>query len=146
MSWFHFTKQERLKAEFAARRDTAETIRKSIRHKDFYALNPRLFEEAIHNATELPYTFEEYFQEAAPQHFRKAAELEVQLWTRLRDAHASKEFGDKEYDQLLARTGLIVAALIDLLLAEEEMTASPLIAHYLQVIDTIRRYAARGDA
>src|SRR5262245_41495482 len=87
MSWFHFTKQERLKAEFVARRDIADTVRKSIRRKDFYALNPRLFDDAIHGASEVPYTFEEFFQEAAPQHFRKAAELEAQLWTKLRDAH-----------------------------------------------------------
>jgi hypothetical protein len=146
MSWFHFTKQERLKAEYAARRDIAEQVRKSIRRKDFYALNPRLFDDTIHGASEVPYTFEEFFQEAAPQHFRKAAELEAQLWTKLRDAHASKQFGEKEYERLLTRTGLIVTALIDLLLAEEEMTSSPLVAHYLQAIETIRRYAARGDA
>jgi hypothetical protein len=146
MSWFHFTKQERLKAEIAARRDTAEHVRKSIRRKDFYALSPRLFEEVIHDATELPYTFEEYFQEAAPQQLRKAADLEVQLWTHLRDAHNSKQFGDREYEHLLTRTGLIVTALIDLLHAEEEMTSSPLVAHYLQVIDAVRKYAARGDA
>lgn len=146
MSWFHFTKQERLKAEIAARRETAEVIRKHVRRRDFYAMNARPLEEALHEANELPYTFEEYFQEAAPQHFRGAADLEAQLWKRLQEEHSSKQFGEQEYDQLLTRVGIIVTALIDLLLAEEEMTASPLVAHYLQVIENVRRYAARGQA
>ena len=40
----------------------------------------------------------------------------------------------------------VTSALIDLLTAEEEMTGSPVVAHYLQLIDSLRTYAKRGDA
>ena len=41
--------------------------------------------------------------------------------------------------------GFVITALVDLLTAEEEMTASPLVAHYLQVIEELRSYARRGE-
>ncbi len=144
MAWFHFTKQERLKATIARRRDQAEVVRKHLRRREFYALNPRLLDDAQAEATELAYTFEEYFHEAAPLHFRKASELEVQLWTRLRDGRNTKDYSEDAYEQLQLRMTFIVTALIDLLTAEEEMTASPLVAHYLQLIENLRAYAKRG--
>jgi hypothetical protein len=146
MSWFHFTKQERLKAQIAARRDQAELVRKHLRRREFYALNPRVLTEALADASELPYTFEEYFAEAAPQQFRKAADLEVQLWITLREARDTKDYSDDAYEALQVRMSIIVTALIDLLTMEEEMTSSPLVAHYLQLIDSLRSYAKRGQA
>lgn len=146
MSWFHFTKQERLKAQIATRREQAEIVRKHLRRREFYALNPRLLTEALADATELPYTFEEYFAEAAPQQFRKAADLEVQLWTTLREGRDTKDFSDDAYEALQVRMSVVVTALIDLLTMEEEMTSSPLVAHYLQLIDNLRSYAKRGQA
>jgi hypothetical protein len=146
MAWFHFTKQERLKASIAQRREQAEVVRKHLRRREFYALNPRLLDEALSDATELPYTFEEYFHEAAPVQFRKAAELETQLWSKLRDGRNTKDFSEPAYEQLQLRMTFLITALIDLLTAEEEMTASPLVAHYLQVIDNLRSYAKRGEA
>src|SRR5919106_817789 len=129
MSWFHLTKQERLRAQIAARREQAEVVRKHLRRREFYALNPRLLTEALADATELPYTFEEYFAEATPLQFRKATDLEVQLWTWLREARDSKDFSDDAYEALQVRMSFVVTALVDLLTAEEEMTSSPLVAH-----------------
>lgn len=146
MSWFHFTKQERLKAQVATRREQAEVVRKHLQRREFYALNPRLLTEALADASELPYTFEEYFAEAAPLQFRKAADFEVQLWNTLREGRDSKDFSDDAYEQLQVRMSIVVTALIDLLTMEEEMTSSPLVAHYLQLIDSLRSYAKRGDA
>jgi hypothetical protein len=145
MSWFHYTKQERLKVMIAARREQAEVVRKHLRHREFYALNPRLLTEALAEATELPYIFEEYFAEAAPLQFRKATELEVQLWASLRDGRDTKDFNDDAYEALQIRMSFVVTALIDLLTAEEEMTNSPVVAHYLQLIDSLRSYAKRGQ-
>jgi hypothetical protein len=146
MAWFHFTKQERLKASIAARREQGELVRKYLRRREFYALNPRLLTEALADASELPYTFEEYFAEAAPLQFRKAADLEVQLWTALRDGRDTKDYSDDAYEQLQVRMSIIATALLDLLTMEEEMTSSPLVAHYLQLIDSLRSYAKRGSA
>jgi len=145
MSWFHLTKQERLKAAIATRREQAEVVRRHLRRREFYALNPRLLHEALSDATELPETFEEYFHEAAPQQFRKATDLEVHLWSTLRDGRNTKDYSDAAYEQLQLRMTFVVTALIDLLTAEEEMTSSPLVAHYLQVIDNLRSYARRGE-
>jgi len=145
MTWFHFTKQERLKQSIAVRREQAEVVRKHLRRREFYALNPRLLDEAQADATELPYTFEEYFHEAAPLHFRKATELEVQLWKKLRDGRETKDYSDDAYEQLQICMSFIITGLIDLLTAEEEMTGSPLVAHYLQLIESLRAYAKRGD-
>lgn len=146
MTWFHFTKQERLRAQIAARREQAEIVRKHIRHREFYTLNPRLLTEALADATELPYTFEEYFAEAAPLQFRKATDLEVQLWTTLREGRDTKDYSDDAYEALQLRMSFVVTALVDLLTMEEEMTSSPLVAHYLQLIDSLRSYAKRGAA
>jgi len=143
--WFHLTKQERLKANIAARREQAEVVRRHLRRREFYALNPRLLDEALSDATELPETFEEYFHEAAPQQFRKATDLEVRLWSNLRDGRNTKDYSEAAYEQLQLRMTFVVTALIDLLTAEEEMTSSPLVAHYLQVIDSLRSYARRGE-
>jgi hypothetical protein len=143
--WFHFTKQERLKASIALRREQAEVVRRHLRRREFYALNPRLLDEALSDATELSETFEEYFHEAAPLHFRKATDLEVHLWSTLRDGRNTKDYSDDAYEQLQLRMTFVVTALIDLLTAEEEMTSSPLVAHYLQVIDNLRSYARRGE-
>ena len=146
MTWFHLTKQERLKASIAARRDQAEVVRRHLRHREFYALNPRVLDEALAEATELPETFEEYFHEAAPQQFRRATDLEVHLWSTLRDGRNTKDYADPAYEQLQLRMTFVTTALIDLLTAEEEMTGSPVVAHYLQLIDSLRTYAKRGDA
>jgi hypothetical protein len=143
--WFHLTKQERLKASIAARREQAEIVRRHLRRREFYALNPRLLDEALSDATELPETFEEYFHEAAPQQFRRATDLEVHLWSSLRDGRNTKDYSDAAYEQLQLRMTFVVTTLIDLLTAEEEMTSSPLVAHYLQVIDNLRSYARRGE-
>lgn len=145
MAWFHFTKQERLAASIAARRETAEVVRQHLRRREFYALNPRTIDEALADASLLPETFEEYFAEAAPQHFRKATDLEVHLWSTLRDGRNTKNFDDDSYEQLQTKMTFVITALIDLLTMEEEMTTSPLVAHYLQLIEHLRSYAKRGE-
>lgn len=146
MAWFHLTKQERLQASIAARRETAELIRQHLRKREFYAFNPRTLDEALSDASLLPETFEEYFAEAAPQQFRKATDLEVHLWSTLRDGRNTKNYDDESYDQLQIKMTFVVTALIDLLTMEEEMTASPLVAHYLQLIEHLRSYAKRGES
>jgi len=145
MAWLHFTKQDRLQASMAARREQAEVVRQHLRRREFYAITPRLLDEALADATLLPETFEEYFAEATPQQFRKATELEVHLWSTLRDARNTNAYEDAAYEQLQRRMTFVVTALIDLLTMEEEMTASPLVAHYLQLIDNLRSYAKRGE-
>lgn len=145
MTWFHLTKQERLKATIATRQQQAEVVRRYLRRSEFYALNPHLLDEALADATELTETFEEYFNEAAPQQFRKATDLEVHLWQLLRDGRKTKDYTEPAYEKSQIRMSFVVTALIDLLTAEEEMTCSPLVAHYLNVIDSLRAYAKRGE-
>jgi hypothetical protein len=145
MSWFHKSKQERLVAAIRLRREQAEIVRKHIRRREFYVLSPRVLDDAINEAKELPDVFEEEFQEAAPQHLRRAAELETQFWTALREARDTNDYTDDAYEKLNVRLSFIVAALIDLLTAEEEMITSPLVAHFLQLLDKLRAYARRGE-
>jgi hypothetical protein len=145
MSWFHKNKQERLVAAIRLRREQAEIVRKHIRRREFYVLSPRVLDDAISEAKELPDVFEEEFQEAAPQHLRRAAELEAQFWTALREARDTNDYAEDAYEKLNIRMSFIVAALIDLLTAEEEMITSPLVAHFLQLIDKLRAYARRGE-
>lgn len=145
MSWFHLTKQDRLKATIAARREQAEVVSRHLRRSEFYALNPRLLDEALTDAMELPSTFEEYFNEAAPQQFVKATDLEVHLWSVLRDGRKTNDYAEAAYEELQHRMCFVVTALIDLLTAEEEMTSSPLVAHYLLLIDSFRATAKRGE-
>jgi hypothetical protein len=145
MSWFHLTKLERLKATIAARREKAEVVRRYLRRSEFYAINPRHLDEALADATELIETFTEYFNEAAPQQFRKATDLELHLWQLLREGRKTENYDEMAYEKLQIRMSFVVTALIDLLTAEEEMTSSPLVAHYLNVIDSLRAYAKRGE-
>lgn len=145
MSWFHHNKTERLTAAIRARRDQAESVRKHLRRREFYVLNPRILEEAEQEAAELSEQFEEEFHEATPEQVRKASELEVQFWTALRGGRDTKDYSDDAYERLQVRMNFIATALIDLLSAEEEMMTSPLVAHYLQVIDALHANAKRGD-
>ena len=145
MSWFHKSKQERLTAAIRMRREQAEIVRKHVRRREFYALNPRILEDAINEAKELPTVFEEEFQEAAPEHLRRGTELESKFWTALREARDTENYSDDAYEKLNVRMSFIVAALIDLLTGEEEMMTSPLVAHFLQLIDSLRAYARRGE-
>src|SRR4051812_25823689 len=84
MSWFHFSKQERVQRNRQIRRETAEEARKEA------ADNPwmigRQIADSLKIAGDEERTFEEYFGEPLPPHVQSALRLEIVLWRRIQVA------------------------------------------------------------
>lgn len=123
----------------AARRELAEEVRKRIRRHDLHTVDPHLLDTAQDDAANFPYLFEEEFHENPSGNMLDASLLEIQLWTTLR---ASRNRGEQSAER--TKLLFVAAALIDLLLAEEEMLQSPLVTYYQNMIDAIEAYAKHG--
>ena len=143
MSWFHFTKQERLQRNRQIRREHAETAKKHA--GDNIYLIPHEIEPALKIALDEERTFEEYFGEQLPAHMKEALNAEIALWQRLTkaiDASRGRNIGEPEYQQLAAAIREFLIPLIDLLHAEEEMITSCLQMHYVRIVRELQRRAA----
>jgi hypothetical protein len=143
MSWFHFTKQERLQRNRQIRREHAETAKKHA--GDNIYLIPHEIEPALKIALDEERTFEEYFGEQLPAHMKEALNAEIALWQRLAkaiDASRGRNIGEPEYQQLAAAIREFLIPLIDLLHAEEEMITSCLQVHYTRIVCELQRRAS----
>ena len=81
MSWFHYTKHERLQRRRQLRMEAAERAIKET-STNWYMV-PGIIEPCIGDAVEEAHVFEEYFGEPMPAHLRHALQVEVELWQRL---------------------------------------------------------------
>src|ERR1700740_1356321 len=101
MTWFHFTKQERIKRNREVRREYAEQCRKEALDNVF--IIGRTVNQAFKMAGEEEQLFSDYFGEPMPQHLQMALHLEILLWRRiqaaLERANASK-MDDDAYKSL----------------------------------------------
>ena len=143
MSWFHLTKQERLRRNREVRREIAETARRHARENIF--LIPHDIKPALDAAMDEARTFEEYFREPMPKHLREALDLEVSFWQhlalRIDELQASK-VDDDAYENMQRHVRSFIVILIDLLHAEEEMVTSCLQQHYRDLLDQLQARAA----
>lgn len=144
MTWFHFTKQERIKRSRVTRREYAETCRKEAADNVFTI--GRTVNEAFKLAGDEERLFSDYFGEPMPQHLQMALHLEILLWRRiqaaLERANAAK-MDDSTYKALETNVRDVLLALINLLHAEEEMLCSCLVRHYVTIIQAVQADAAR---
>jgi hypothetical protein len=144
MSWFHFTKQERLKRHRQIRREHAETCRKEASENAF--LIQRTVDDALKLAIEEERTFIDYFGEPMPPQVESALRLEIVLWRRLQEgvqrAHGIR-MDEKAYDAFTESVRALLMTLINLLHAEEEMVTSCLVRHYVAIIKVIQAESAR---
>jgi hypothetical protein len=143
MSWFHFTKQERLKRNRELRREHAETAKKHT--GDNLYLIPHEIEAALKIALDEERTFEEYFGERLPAHMKEALSVEIALWQRLAkaiDATKGDNVSEPEYQKLAAAIREFLIPLIDLLHAEEEMLTSCLQTRYVRITRDLQLRAA----
>lgn len=145
MSWFHFTKQDRLRRNRELRHEYAETALKHTRDNVF--LIPQPATDALRVAADEERLFEDYFGEPMPAHLRRALQLEVALWQRLieaiQKAIKGQSLSDADYDQFRNTVREFLGPLLDLLLAEQEMINSCLVQHYTKLIDALADQAAR---
>jgi hypothetical protein len=143
MSWFHFTKQERLQQNRAARREVAEQAKRHAAENLF--LIPHDITRALTTAIDEERTFQEYFGERMPNHVRDALKLEIAFWQHLQSAIEdvqTEKITDAAYAKLADNIRSFVVVLIDLLHAEEEMLTSCLQQHYVELLRTIQNRAA----
>jgi hemerythrin superfamily protein len=143
MSWFHYTKQERLKRDRELRRELAETAKKHTADNIF--LIPHDIAPALTAALDEERTFEESFREKMPSHLRKALDLEISFWQHLNekiDNVRAEHLTDSDYDKLKDAVRSFLVVLIDLLHAEEEMLTSCLQQHYLDLLHQLQARAA----
>ena len=144
MSWFHFSKLERLRRHRELRRDAAEHAR-SEADKNVFMIATTV-DDALRSANDEARTFESYFGEPMPSHVANALRLEMRLWERLRDAvknahaHAMDEH---QYDAWKDDVRAYLLLVINLLHAEEEMLTSCLVEHYAAIIHAIEADEAR---
>ena len=142
MTWFHYTKHERLKRRRQARMEAAERAIKET-STNWYTV-PGIIEPCIGDAVEEAHVFEEYFGEPMPSHVRYALKVEVELWQRLILAIKNKkDITEEEYIKYGARLRAFLNAMIDLLQAEQEMITSCLVRYYEDIITTTRDTALR---
>jgi ribosomal protein S4 len=145
MSWFHFTKQERLKRNRTLRRELAEQARKHA------ADNPydirRQIDEALSLAVEEERTFIDYFGEQMPKQVEMSLHLEMILWRRLQAGleREMKQNGitHSQYQQFQQAVRALLMTLINLLHAEEEMVTSCLVQHYITIAKDLQAESAR---
>lgn len=143
MSWFHFTKQERLQRNRQVRGEHAETAKKHA--GDNIYLIPHEIEPALKMALDEERTFEEYFGEQMPSHLKEALAVEIALWQRLAKAIAATQghnITEPAYQELAAAIRDFLIPLIDLLHAEEEMITSCLQVHYVRIVRELQLRAA----
>ena len=143
MSWFHFTKQERLQRNRQIRREYAETAKKHANDNIF--LIPHEIEPALKIALDEERTFEEYFREQLPAHLKLALDAEIALWKRLHehvDAARAAKLSEADYDRLKDSFRTYLVVLIDLLHMEEEMVTSCLQKHYVDLTRALQARAA----
>jgi len=143
MSWFHYTKGERLRRDRELRREHAQNAKKHT--GDNIYLIPHEIEPALKSALDEGRTFEEYFDEQLPAHMKEALNVEIALWQRLAKAiEATKGHNvtEPEYQQLAASIREFLIPLIDLLHAEEEMITSCLQVHYTRIVRELQLRAA----
>lgn len=142
MSWFHFTKQERLQRNRQIRREYAETAKKHAGDNIF--LIPHEITPALKIALDEERTFEEYFGEQMPAHMKGALNLEVSFWQYLQekvdDAREAK-LSEADYDRIKDSFRTFIVVLIDLLHMEEEMITSCLQKHYVELTHAIQARA-----
>lgn len=74
MSWFHFTKQERLKRNRELRAEAAEAARKEARDNPW--MIQRSVKDNLRLAIDEEQTFPDYFGEPMPQHLAMAIHFE----------------------------------------------------------------------
>lgn len=144
MSWFHFTKQERLQRNREIRGEAAERARAEARD------NPWIIQRAVADnlklAIEEERLFADYFGEPMPDHLAKAIHFEILLWRRLQagieaaDAHT---MDDAAYARFRDAVCTLLLQLMNLLHAETEMVTSCLVRHYLELLRAIQAETAR---
>jgi len=145
MSWFHFTKQERMKRNREVRREAAEHARRKA-GDNTYDIQAEV-NTALKGALEEERTFIDYFGEQMPEHLSMALHLEIILWRRLQ-AGLEREMkqdriSDEQYAQFQSGVRSLLMILINLLHAEEEMVTSCLVQHYLQIARDLQAKSAR---
>jgi hypothetical protein len=142
MSWFHYTKHERLQRRRQLRMEAAEhAIRETSTN---WYMVPGIVEPCIGAAVEEAHVFEEYFGEPMPTHLRHALQVEVELWQRLILAiKNTKNITEEEYIKYGDRVRAFLTAMVDLLQAEQEMVMSCLVRYYEHIISTTRETALR---
>jgi hypothetical protein len=142
MSWFHYTKHERLQRRRQVRMEAAEhAIRETSTN---WYMVPGIVEPCIGAAVEEAHVFEEYFGEPMPTHLRHALQVEVELWQRLILAiKNTKNITEEEYIKCGDRVRAFLTAMVDLLQAEQEMVMSCLVRYYEHIISTTRETALR---
>src|SRR5690349_14293929 len=84
MTWFHFTKTDRIKRNREVRRELAEACRKEATENVF--IIGRTVNQAFKLAGEEERLFADYFGEPMPQHLQMALHLEILLWRRIQAA------------------------------------------------------------
>jgi len=144
MTWFHFTKLERLRRNRELRRERAESCRKEAAENVF--MIGRTVDDAIKAAGEEERLFADYFGEPMPQQVQMAVRLEILFWRRiqaaLERANATK-MDDASYQKLEEGIRALLLALINLLHAEEEMLTSCLVRQYVTIIQAVQADAAK---
>jgi hypothetical protein len=143
MSWFHFTKQERLQRNRQTRRDYAEIAKKHAGDNIFLIRHE--IEPAIKIALDEERTFEEYFREQMPAHLKAALNLEISFWQHLQeklDDAREATLTEADYDRIKDSFRSFLVVLIDLLHMEEEMLSSCLQKHYVDLTHAIQARAA----
>ena len=142
MSWFHYTKHERLQRRRQTRMEAAEqAIRETSTN---WYMVPGIVEPCIGAAVEEAHVFEEYFGEPMPPHLRHALQVEVELWQRLILAiKNTKNITEEEYIKYGDRVRAFLTAMIDLLQAEQEMITSCLVRYYEHITSSTRDAALR---
>lgn len=144
MSWFHYTKQERVQRDRQIRREHAETARKEAAENPF--IIGRTVNDALKLACDEERTFADYFGEPMPAHVQSALRLEIVLWRRIQAALErtnTKDMNEQKYNAFRDNERAILLALINLLHAEEEMIKSCLVKHYTTIIQAVQADAAR---
>jgi hypothetical protein len=144
MSWFHFSKQDRLRRNREIRRETAEHARKEANDNPW--IIGRDVADMLKHAAEEEHTFEDYLGEPMPPHVAAALRLEIVLWRRIQVALEktdTKNMSDTAYANLRDGTRALLLCLVNLLHAEEEMLASCLVKHYDAITRAVQAESAR---
>ena len=145
MSWFHFTKQERLRRNRTIRRELAEQARKHAGDNPYEIR--RQVDEALGLAVDEERTFIDYFGEQMPTQVEMSLRLEMILWRRLQAGlereMKQERINDAQYQQFMQGVRALLMTLINLLHAEEEMVTSCLVQHYIKIAKDLQAESAR---
>jgi hypothetical protein len=145
MSWFHFTKQERLRRNRTIRRELAEQARKHAGDNPYEIR--RQVDEALSLAVDEERTFIDYFGEQMPTQVEMSLRLEMILWRRLQAGlereMKQERITDAQYQQFQQGVRALLMTLINLLHAEEEMVTSCLVQHYIKIAKDLQAESAR---